>query len=161
MAKYCTNCGAPIEEGMITCISCGASIYDDTQYDQIEETKEELIEEAPATEENNAGAEEDTAPKRYCHKCGKPVDKDAVICMHCGCTVDGKSPNAQEDSDSIGWGFLGFFVPIVGLILWLMWKDTMPKKAKKLGIGALISVCLSGVGSVVGSVFSFLPALFI
>jgi hypothetical protein len=81
--------------------------------------------------------------------------------MHCGCTVDAKSPNAQEDSDSIGWGFLGFFVPIVGFILWLMWKDTMPKKAKKLGIGALISVCLSGVGSIVGGVFSFLPALFI
>ncbi|HIW48815.1 MAG TPA: hypothetical protein H9687_06030 [Firmicutes bacterium] len=43
------------------------------------------------------------------------------------------------DSGSIGWGILGFCIPIVGLILFLVWKDQKPKTAKVAGIGALIS----------------------
>jgi hypothetical protein len=52
-------------------------------------------------------------------------------------------PVPVNDSGSIGWGVLGFFIPLVGLILFLVWKDTKPKSAKAAGIGALISV---GVG---------------
>ena len=51
------------------------------------------------------------------------------------------NPNmmAPVDSGSIGYGILGCCLPIVGLILWLVWKDTKPRSAKKAGIGALIS----------------------
>ncbi|MBQ3487188.1 MAG: zinc ribbon domain-containing protein, partial [Clostridia bacterium] len=38
---------------------------------------------------------------------------------------------------------MGFCIPLVGLILFLVWKDTKPKSAKSAGIGALVSV---GVG---------------
>lgn len=48
-----------------------------------------------------------------------------------------------EDSGSAGWGVLGFFIPIVGFILWLVWKDDKPKCSKAAGIGCLVSVCLS------------------
>ena len=144
MAKQCTNCGSPIEEGMITCISCGSPVFDEAE----EQVFEEMKEEAPVLEEVSAGAEEENTSKgkKFCAKCGKPIDEDAVICIHCGCSADGAKPTSEQDSDNIGWGFLGFFLPIVGFILWLMWKDTMPKKARKLGIGALISVCLGAVG---------------
>ena len=40
------------------------------------------------------------------------------------------------------WGLLGFFLPIAGLILFIIWKDSKPKAAKSAGIGALISVVL-------------------
>lgn len=40
----------------------------------------------------------------------------------------------------MGWAVLGFFLPIVGLILWLVWKDDKPLTAKKAGVGALASV---------------------
>lgn len=47
------------------------------------------------------------------------------------------------DSGSFGWAVLGFFVPVAGLILWLVWKDTRPLDAAKVGKGALVSVILS------------------
>lgn len=37
---------------------------------------------------------------------------------------------------------LGFFIPLVGLILYLVWKDEKPKSAKRAGKGALVSVIL-------------------
>lgn len=46
----------------------------------------------------------------------------------------------MNDSGSIGWGVLGFCIPIVGLILFLVWKDQKPRTAKVAGVGALISV---------------------
>lgn len=41
---------------------------------------------------------------------------------------------------SIGYGFLSFFVPIVGLILFLVWRETEPGNSKVSGIGALIGL---------------------
>lgn len=73
----------------------------------------------------------------FCHNCGKEIDNQAVICPHCG--VQQNNPSAK-DTGSIGWGVLGCCIPLVGLILFLVWKDTQPKNAKKAGLGALISV---------------------
>ena len=44
------------------------------------------------------------------------------------------------DTGSFGWAVLGFFFPIVGLILFLVWKSEKPVSAKQAGIGALASV---------------------
>lgn len=73
----------------------------------------------------------------YCKNCGAEIDDKAVICPKCGV-----SQQTVVDSGSFGWGVLGFCLPIVGLILFLVWKDTKPNTAKKAGIGALISVIL-------------------
>lgn len=41
--------------------------------------------------------------------------------------------------DSVGaWWLLGFFFPLIGLILFLNWNKTYPKKAKSVGIGAIV-----------------------
>ena len=42
------------------------------------------------------------------------------------------------DKGGFLWGLLGCCIPIVGLILFLVWKDTKPKTAKAAGIGALV-----------------------
>lgn len=49
--------------------------------------------------------------------------------------------NVQQGSN--WWSVLGFFIPLVGLILFLVWKTTNPKSAKAAGIGALVSVVLN------------------
>ena len=59
-----------------------------------------------------------------------------------------------NDSGSFGWAVLGFIIPLVGLILFLVWRDTKPKCAKKAGVGALVSVILSVVLSVLGAILS-------
>ena len=44
---------------------------------------------------------------------------------------------------------MGFFFPLVGLILFLVWIDSKPKSAKMAGLGALIDVLLTLVGTIV------------
>ncbi|MDE6551107.1 MAG: zinc ribbon domain-containing protein [Clostridia bacterium] len=85
----------------------------------------------------------------FCWNCGKEIDDKAYFCIHCGVKTDRSSNNrvrtaSPDDASSAGYGVLGFFFPIVGLILWLIWNNDYPKRAKSAGLGALISV-LSGV----------------
>ena len=95
----------------------------------------------------------------FCSKCGKEVNDEAVICVHCGCPIENKRMPATNSSDapSTGLAVLGFFIPLIGLILYLVNKDTAPLKAKSAGKGALIGFCVSLVfsiiyGAVVGSI---------
>ncbi len=74
----------------------------------------------------------------YCKNCAKEIDDKAAICPHCG--VSQVTDPQVVDNGGIGWGLLGCCIPIVGLILFLVWKDTKPKTAKTAGIGALVSV---------------------
>lgn len=50
-----------------------------------------------------------------------------------------------NDKGGFLWGLLGFCIPIVGLILFLVWKDSKPNSGKAAGIGALVSVILGVV----------------
>lgn len=78
----------------------------------------------------------------YCKNCGKEIDDLAVVCPNCGVATGNNQP-ASDDTGSTGWGLLGCCIPIVGLILFLVWRDTKPKNSKAAGIGALVSVCVS------------------
>lgn len=53
-------------------------------------------------------------------------------------------PTAQ-DNGSFGWAVLGFFIPIAGLILYLVWRTEKPLSARRAGIGALVSVIVGTV----------------
>lgn len=86
---------------------------------------------------------------KYCEKCGKQIMDDAVMCVNCGCAVKSAQSQNTQDTGSAGWAVLGFFIPLVGLILYLIWKDTRPKDAKKAGKGALIGVIVSVVFSII------------
>ncbi len=50
--------------------------------------------------------------------------------------------NNVQDNGGFLWGLLGFCIPVVGLVLFLIWKDQKPKTAKAAGVGALVSVIL-------------------
>ena len=71
------------------------------------------------------------------------INNNADVCIHCGVAQDTKP--TVVDNGGIGWGLLGCCIPLVGLILFLVWKDTKPKTAKMAGKGALISVIISVV----------------
>lgn len=74
----------------------------------------------------------------FCKNCGKEIDNNTNICPNCGVS---QTP-VVVDNGGFLWGLLGCCIPIVGLILFLVWKDTKPKTAKAAGIGALVSVIL-------------------
>lgn len=75
----------------------------------------------------------------YCKNCGRTVDDTSSYCNNCGARIDNK-PNADvsEDNSNLGFAILGFFIPIVGLILFLIYEEKKPKRAKSAGKGALI-----------------------
>ena len=73
----------------------------------------------------------------FCKYCGAQIDDNAVVCTSCG-SAQNTAP-AVVDKGGFGWGALGCCIPIVGLILFLVWKDTKPKTSKAAGIGALVS----------------------
>lgn len=73
----------------------------------------------------------------YCRNCGKEMG-GTITCPNCGARHEEHPP--VEDNGGFGWGLLGCCIPIVGLVLFLVWKDTKPKTAKAAGIGALVCV---------------------
>lgn len=62
---------------------------------------------------------------------------------------------SAKEGGTVGWGILGFFIPIVGFILWLVWKDEHPARSRSAGIGCLVSVCLGVVGSILYLIILF------
>lgn len=77
----------------------------------------------------------------YCRHCGARIDDGANVCPECG-TVQNNAPQAVNDDGGFLWGLLGCCIPIVGLVLFLVWRDTKPNTSKAAGIGALVSVIL-------------------
>ena len=62
---------------------------------------------------------------------------------------------SAKEGGTVGWGILGFFLPIVGFILWLVWKDEHPARSRSAGIGCLVSVCLGVMGVILYVVLVF------
>ena len=83
---------------------------------------------------------------KYCNKYGHELNDEAVVCTSCGCAQPGKSVQSDYGENTTGWAVLGFLIPIVGLILYLVWKDTMPNRSAAAGKGALIGFVLGIVG---------------
>ena len=98
----------------------------------------------------------------FCKNCGKEIDDKAYVCPYCGVKVESATDASKADADSgskAGWGILSFLIPLVGLILFLMWKNERPQTAKVCGICALVSFIASIVigiiyGVIVGAMIS-------
>lgn len=109
---------------------------------------------------------------KYCSKCGKEIMDEAVVCPGCGCAQENnvQGNNAPQIKEALsdfnkealsnfGWSILGFFIPIVGLILYLVWKETSPSKAKAAGYGALFGFVLSFCVSLIYGIFALISVL--
>lgn len=111
---------------------------------------------------------------KKCNYCGHELNDNNKFCPNCGARCENNStisvestygaysynvpPKESEKNDgsSIGFGILSFFIPIVGLILFLVWHDEYPKRAKSCGIGALISVVSNVVIGLCGAIIYFI-----
>ena len=91
----------------------------------------------------------------YCKNCGRIVADNTVFCNYCGTQLNAKK-NTSDDDSNLVFAIAGFFIPIAGLILYLVYETTNPARAKAAGKGALISVLVSVVLSVISFVLSLL-----
>ena len=83
----------------------------------------------------------------FCPNCGKEITPGAEVCFGCGIMLDKMFKKVPKRA-SAGWWWLGFFLPLVGLILWATMNDSEPEKAKKCGIGALVGTIVS-IGAII------------
>ena len=91
----------------------------------------------------------------FCKHCGAEIADEAVICVKCGKPV-AEMPgtvSAENDKPSTGLNILSFFIPLVGLILYLTQKNQYPVKAQALGKWALIGWITGIVLTIVYTVF--------
>lgn len=78
----------------------------------------------------------------YCSHCGEKIEEGQYVCLNCGFKASEEAAIGTKDESSMGYAVLGFFFPIVGLVLFLVWHDSLPLRAKSAGKGALASVII-------------------
>lgn len=87
---------------------------------------------------------------KYCSHCGAEIEDEAIVCVKCGCSVANTNRAIENPNESTtAYTILGFFIPIIGLILFFLWQNEYPRRAKAAGKGALISIILAGVAAII------------
>lgn len=90
---------------------------------------------------------------KYCDHCGEEAPDNAAYCSNCGNRFDSIIYNTVADSPI---GCLLFFIvliwPIIGLILYLVWMGSYPKRAQSVLTPMIIGFVLNLIffGSIFG-----------
>ena len=67
----------------------------------------------------------------FCAKCGAEMGDSAEFCPKCGARA-GAGDAGPGASNSVGpLGIVFFCLPLVGAIMYFVWKDDKPKKAQR------------------------------
>lgn len=86
---------------------------------------------------------------KFCQNCGAKIDIKAVVCPQCGVPIAGgpldksnsnKTIVNQNDGNSIALNAIGFFLPLIGLIMWLAFHNEYPERAKNVGISSIAGI---------------------
>lgn len=81
---------------------------------------------------------------KYCGNCGKELNEKQDVCLKCGVLVRKNVLEEKEKNSNlnIGWLFLGFFFPVIGIILYFCFRKDNNSSAKSVIIGVFISLVL-------------------
>lgn len=112
---FCTHCGKSIPDGAKFCPECGAAISAASGS-------------AASNTNNNSNFNN--------------VQYSSSQNQQYGYNYPPYTPVRPVDAPNAGFLALGLFFPLVGFILWLVWRDDLPLRAKSAGKGALIGVCI-------------------
>lgn len=95
---------------------------------------------------------------KYCSNCGHKIENDALFCLNCGVKLRDEistSSNQNVDTGGFVWSLLGFFVPMAGLILYIVWRNEKPKTSNAAGKGALAYLIFCVILFIIMFVFAF------
>ena len=65
-------------------------------------------------------------------------------------------PGYSQNVPSLGIAILGFLFPLIGLIMYIVWLNSLPFRARSAGKGALASVITGVVGCAAFVIFGIL-----
>lgn len=82
---------------------------------------------------------------KKCNMCGNQLPDSLTICPNCGIVQPQQYNSIIQKKGNFGWAILGFFVPVAGLVLYLVWRNENPGDAKMAGKGALVSAILEAI----------------
>lgn len=92
----------------------------------------------------------------FCKWCGKEVGDNAKFCPNCGKGINSTNVNQEANSSDVQtekaniWlAILSFFIPLAGLIIFIIKKDKEPKTAKASGICAIVGLLLNVIITVI------------
>ena len=81
---------------------------------------------------------------KFCGNCGSELKNDKCPkCDKVEVKKETKKVETKSEGSSFGWALLGFFVPMAGLILFLVFLNSKKNISKGAGIGALVRVGLA------------------
>lgn len=82
----------------------------------------------------------------YCHHCGQEVMTGTKICPYCGADLNTHKERvrtiSENDAPSRGFAALSFFFPVIGLILYVIWRREYPLKAKSCIEGSIAGIII-------------------
>ena len=96
----------------------------------------------------------------FCKHCGKEIMDDSAFCTYCGGNVRENSVAAKDESSPV-LAVWGFFIPVVGFLLWLIYHEKQPLMAKSAAKGALIGWIVSAVLSALYVIVMFVVSAFL
>ena len=144
---FCPKCGAEVPSDDRFCRNCGAQIAQDAA---------ESASAEPFAQTDAQGCQQAQQPGAQPGATPDPFGSGGNAGSPQGFNYDQyKQDHGENEQASAGWGVLGFFFPVVGLILYLVWYDNHRKRAKVAGKGALIGV----IAAVVLWVLTFIIGL--
>ncbi|MBQ0139499.1 MAG: zinc-ribbon domain-containing protein [Kurthia sp.] len=120
----------------------------------------------------------------FCQNCGNKLEENAVICTNCGTSVvdetssnrkdttqhftsnTGANQNHQrttpikEDKPNILVNILSLCcIPILGIVMYFVWKDSQPRAAKSALIFSLINIGLGIIMYIIFVVFGIFASV--
>ena len=152
--KYCSKCGQIADDDARYCKKCGVSFFGKSgEYDESKRYNNDKCNSGC----NNSGYDNyNSYDGCNDNKSGGNSNNNSNNNNSNGDNGYSFNVNLSKESANLLLLVLGFFVPIVGLVLYIVYKDSEPEKAKAAGKGALISVCVSVGLSILGTVFAIL-----
>lgn len=137
----CNSCGAEYE-GNGKCPVCGSEAG---EVFGVEFENNNYAEQRTSTSQGTTGGR-----TRYCSHCGHRVHENAVVCVNCGCAIEGATSSIQtgEKSKTNGMAIAGFIcsflVPILG---WVFGGIGLSKAGKMGGKGQNLSIAAIAIAS--------------
>ena len=163
----CIFCGAQIPDNAKFCTACGAALP--VEAESVQEPIEvpaQVVSEQPAADPFQQPAYAQPQPgaqQPYQQAAQQSFEQPQQVYQQPQQAYQPQQPQptfavpeqqAVNDSGSIGWGVLGAFFPLVGIILFFVWKNNKPKTAKVSLIGAVIGVVISLIINISTGVYS-------
>jgi len=82
----------------------------------------------------------------YCENCGAQIAKEAYVCPKCGVKVNNNNQTNVEDKPNMALNIVSLLLlPILGIILYFVWRKETPIRAKSILTYALIGWGISFV----------------